>query len=261
MERPEIRLPAFIPVLPARGSATIVVSPLKCDDDQLHRFTTLLSRDELARYERFLIPKVANRFAQCRGTLRILLSGMLAIPAEQIEFQYNGLGKPRLSGVAARSHLEFNVSHCEDWAAFVFSVDSPVGIDVELYQRRANYEAIASQLLTQSEMQMLAKLPIADRDRHILRAWVAKESLLKAIGVGIGVGLHSVELPLPLDSSCNPINLDPGLLEQIDDDGNCRMTSWIDKSTWRLQLLDIIPQGVVALACHAKNRQINACTV
>lgn len=251
LEHSVTELPTFVPHLPERGTVTLVITALSAEaivDDWL----ALLSSDERARHERFLIPKIARRFAQCRGTLRRLLAGMLHREPDQIRFDYNALGKPRLADSERCSRLEFNVSHCDDWAVFAFCVESPVGVDVELYQRRANFEAIAGQLLCASELQALDRQPVEMRTHHILKAWVAKESLLKALGVGIGVGLHNVELPLPLDSSCQPLKISAGLLEQIDDDGSCRRTSWIDASAWKLHLLDPIPGAIVAVACHPK---------
>lgn len=241
---------------PAIGSVTIVVSSLISEGAELDAFVRCMSKDELARQERFLPPEVKRRFGVCRGRLRHLLGAMLGVEPKKVKFDYNATGKPRLAS-AHRSSLEFNVSHSGDWALFGFGQSWPVGVDTELFQRRTNFEALAPQVLSAKERVALELLPAAERNLSIMRAWVAKEALLKAIGVGIGFGLHSVEFPMPQPKLCMPQRIDPMLLERMDDDANCRMNSWIDPATWRVHHLEALPEGFSAVACAASVKHID----
>jgi 4'-phosphopantetheinyl transferase len=132
----------------------------------------------------------------------------------------------------------------------------PVGVDTELFQRRTNFEALAPQVLSVHERARLESVAPAERNLAIMRAWVAKEALLKAIGVGIGYGLQSVEFPMPQPSVCKPQKIDPMLLEKMEDDGSCRMNSWIDAETWRVHQLDALPEGFSAVACAASIKEV-----
>ncbi len=240
---------------PALGTVLVVVSSLVAEGDEREAFERCLSKDEIARQQRFLPPDVQRRFGVCRGRLRHLIGAMLDIPPAHIHFDYNSTGKPRLAG-KHRSTLEFNVSHSGDWAMFGFGQSSPVGVDTELFQRRTNFEALAPQVLSNQEREELQTLPAAERNLAIMRAWVAKEALLKAIGVGIGFGLHSVAFPIPMPTVCAPLKIDPMLLAKMDDDANCRMNSWIDIGMWRVHQLDALPEGYSAIACAASINQV-----
>ncbi len=69
----------------------------------------------------------------------------------------------------------------------------PIGVDIELFQRKTNFEALSSQILNAKERNHLEAVASAHRNLAIMHAWVAKEAVLKAIGVGIGYGLHAAE--------------------------------------------------------------------
>lgn len=244
-------------VAPGLGSVLVVTSSLTADGDELDRLMRCMSKDEWARQQRFLPPDVQRRFGACRGRLRHLLGAMLELDPVKIQFEYNSTGKPRLAK-SHRSMLEFNVSHSGDWAVFGFGQTTPVGVDTELFERRTNFEALAPLVLNDNERAKLELLPPADHNLAIMRAWVAKEALLKAIGIGIGSGLHSVEFPMPLPAICAPLKIDAMLLEKLDDDANCRMNSWIDVGAWRVHQLDALPDGFSAVACSASIKTIVA---
>jgi phosphopantetheinyl transferase len=253
-------LPRTIPkkftfAAPALGEVLVIVSSLVAAGDELDVLVGCMSRDEMARQQRFLPSEVKRRFGVCRGRLRHLLGGMLDIEPAQVKFDYNSTGKPRLSSTH-QSTLEFNVSHSGDWALFGFGQSLPVGVDTELFQRRTNFEALAPQVLSVHERVSLEALPAPDRNLAIMRAWVAKEALLKAIGVGIGFGLQSVEFPMPQPAVCKPLKMDAMLLERLDDDGSCRMNSWIDTDMWRVHQLDALPEGFSAIACAASVKKV-----
>jgi phosphopantetheine--protein transferase-like protein len=239
------------------SAANVIIHCVSLDepDDDAAILFALLSAEERARQERFLIPLVRKRFGVCRGKLRLALSSLLKIEPQKIAFDYNPHGKPGLAGRLA-NQLHFNVSHSESWAVFAFSRFGPVGIDIEIFERRTKFETLVSQILGPVEIAELDKQPMAARDHHIMRTWVAKEALLKAMGLGIGVGMHSIELPIPMVTNQPPNKIDANLLEKIDDDGTCAMTSWIDARAWRIHLLNDIRHGIAALACHPRVQTI-----
>ncbi len=177
---------------PELGAVKVVASSLCPAEEVIAQVQPYLSPDESAKQQRFLPPEVKRRYGVCRGRLRQLLGAMLNVPPATIQFEYNANGKPRLA-TSHRSFIEFNVSHSGDWALFAFATNLPVGIDIELFQRKTNFEALASQILSAKERKLLESIEPAECNLAIMHAWVAKEAVLKAIGVGIGYGLHAAE--------------------------------------------------------------------
>lgn len=239
------------------NEAIVIIHCVSLDEseERVGALFELLAAEERARQERFLIPLVRKRFGICRAKLRLALSDLLNLEPQKLSFEYNSQGKPCLAGKLAKQ-LHFNVSHSESWAIFAFSWISPVGIDIELFERRTKFETLVSQILSPAEITELDRLPTVDRDRHIMQSWVAKEALLKAMGIGIGYGMHAIEFAIPMATNQPPRKIDAGLLEKLDDDGTCAMTSWIDTRVWRIHLLDQIQHGIAAVACHPNVQKI-----
>ncbi len=237
------------------GQVVICVAGLDIDDDQWQVLASALSADEVARMERFLIPKVQRRFGVCRARLRHLLSRLTGIPPQQVLFEYNLHGKPRLHR-KHRTGLQFNVSHSEGWGVFAFCNNAPVGIDVELFDRKTRYESLVSQILSDRENAQICGWTSAERHTAIRRSWITKEALFKAIGTGIAMGMQAIEFELPLSDINVPRRIDPILLAKMDDDGTCSMNGWIDPAQWRVHLLTDFPFGEIAVACSPKMRSI-----
>ncbi len=237
------------------GQVVVCVAELDIDDDQWQSMASTLSADEIGRMERFLIPKVQRRFGVCRARLRQLLARISGTLPHQVAFEYNRHGKPRLHR-KHRTGLQFNVSHSEGWAVFAFSNTGPVGIDVELFDRKTRYETLVSQILSDRENAQIAAWTNAERHAAIRRAWITKEAVFKAIGTGIAVGMQAVEFDLPLGEINIPKRIDPILLAKMDDDGTCSMNGWIDPSQWRVHLVTDFAFGEIAVACSPKVRSI-----
>lgn len=218
------------------AQAAIWVIPLCVDDQRLAACESWLSRDELMRAERFVTADLRRRFVTSRGTLRELLGRFEGRPPESIEFEYEQWGKPQLKG--GRERVQFNVSHSGDWA-LVGLCQQPIGVDLEVPNSRINPRAIASQVLSKRETATWEQLPAAQRELAIMQLWVCKEATLKALGLGIAEGLtkSAFELPLATETSFSPLYLDPSLQLHLDEDGTCRMNSWLEPQTWRVQFL------------------------
>lgn len=213
--------------------------PLDVEENLYRDCEGLLNREEIARADRFVTPTLRRRFIVCRGRLRQLLAATTDTHPQAIEFRYGQWGKPELNG-AGGEQVCFNVSHSGDWALVAIG-PTPVGIDLELLNRKINYRGISSQVLSPQERKVWDAMPGSARDLAILQLWICKEALLKALGLGIAEGLQKISLPLPIPEamSFSPSQLDPSLQLHLDDDGTCRMTSWIDPDSWRVRLLQI----------------------
>jgi 4'-phosphopantetheinyl transferase len=101
-------------------------------------------------------------------------------------------GRPEVVG----SPVQVSVSHAAERVAVAVSTRDAVGVDVEAPKPRALSPALLRRALTAAERQHVLGLPAAGRTAEFLRAWTAKEAILKATGDGLHGGLDRLELDL-----------------------------------------------------------------
>lgn len=230
--------------------------PLIVHPDEYHRAFEALTPDEQSRADRFVFDEVRRRFVVCRYRVRQLLAKLLEIVAADVRFAYSQWGKPRLAD-SMQKHASasgrvlpvcFNISNSGDLGVLAVS-RSPVGVDVEVLERRFSHRSIESQVVSPKERDGWDQIKAVDRDDAMMRLWVCKEALLKAMGLGIAEGLQQVSFPLPIPHEpFVPLGIGPELLMHLDDDGTCRMNDWIDCDCWRLQMLPSDPGTFLAIA-------------
>ncbi len=174
----------------------------------------------------------------------MLLGNILAIQPSEIAFQYGIRGKPSLG---FDTDLQFNVSHSQDWALMAIARGSSVGVDLEMIDRRFNEEAIASQLFNTEDFANWICLPEANRREVLLSLWVAKEAVLKSVGVGIAANLKTLVLPIPLPNDGCSITLDKLLFDMADERiGPYESEKNLGKE-WQLQLITELPFAMAAV--------------
>ncbi|MEC8556109.1 MAG: 4'-phosphopantetheinyl transferase superfamily protein [Planctomycetota bacterium] len=225
---------------------------LDVEPTQVGRWKELLAPNERARASRFVTEELQTRYIAARAHLRILLGEFLELEPQQIHFDYEQWGKPYLSKgtlqLSSKERVHFNVSHSEGRGLIAIG-SMPLGIDLELFRPRVNYRSIISQVVSASEESGWAAWLPRNHDEHVLQLWVCKEALLKAMGLGIAEGLQKTSLPIPIPrESFRPSAIDASLQLHLEEDGSCRLNSWMDPKSWRLQLLDGLEEGVGALA-------------
>jgi 4'-phosphopantetheinyl transferase len=101
-------------------------------------------------------------------------------------------GRPELPG----SSMQVSVSHSGHRVAVAVSARSAVGVDVEAPRARALSRSLLRRALTGAEQEYLLGLSEDRRKREFLRAWTAKEAILKATGQGLHGGLDRLDLDL-----------------------------------------------------------------
>ncbi len=232
-------------------SCLIVAVPLIAPVDDVQQAFDCLDEDERARSARFLTADLRRRFAVCRGRLRMLLASILGNSPQQIEFEYGSLGKPY---VRSDVNLQFNVSHSQDWALMAFAIGSPVGVDLEFYDRRMNDQAIASQLLSESEFTQWSSLPKSHQSSSLISAWVSKEAILKSLGLGITTSLRILELPIPLPvGGFDPV-VGRGLIAKAEALSPWASVQDFKALAWRLRFIDAVPNARAAV-CYTSGIQ------
>ncbi len=127
----------------------------------------VLSEAEQQRAARFVHEISSVRWTRAHSALRTILATYLEIPPLDILFHVNDHGKPFTDG------LQFNLSHCDEYAMIAVSRDVPVGIDIERLRGNTDIGKL---------LQRLGEKDIpADRDAQHQR-WTLREAASKARG-------------------------------------------------------------------------------
>ncbi|TWC63656.1 4'-phosphopantetheinyl transferase superfamily protein [Herbaspirillum sp. SJZ099] len=152
----------------------------------------VLSAQEQAHARRYRRSDDARRFRCMRALLRRLLGERLGCAAQAVPLVRNAHGKPQLDGPGG---LSFNVSHAGGIGLIAIAPGLALGIDVECGIAAGPEELLgmARQVLSPHEW---AALPAPLDGPQFLRHWVAKEAVLKALGLGIGEHLQSIDIDL-----------------------------------------------------------------
>lgn len=160
---------------------------LACQSDRLNEWLDLLTDAERQRCLRYRQQADQIRFATTRVTLKHLLAERLHRPFEEIEFEFDAYGKPRL---LHRETLFFNVSHSGNFSLIALSEHRPVGIDIEAVAATPRPD-FGFPGLTPDECRYCNAHP--DTATYF-RIWSGKEAVLKAFGVGIATHLPSLSV-------------------------------------------------------------------
>ncbi len=167
---------------------------LEALESTFDRALSWLSADEAERAARFRFEKHRRAFVLGRAVLRALTANYLRIAATDVSFAYGPKGKPALA--AARYPLDFNVSNSGDLAAYAFTSDCEIGVDVEYRRRMADIEAIARRFFAPAEVTEFMALAESDRPAGFFNCWTRKEAYIKAVGDGLSLPLDSFRVTL-----------------------------------------------------------------
>ena len=196
-----------LPGLPAETGIDVWRIDLDEALDADVKLDAVLSAEERARAARLIYPRGADRYRKGRAMLRLGLGLYLGKHPGEIELVTGWRGKP---GLAERSALHFNVTHCREFALIAFTTAGEGGVDVEVIDREVEAQDIANENFTRNAAALIAAAGTAEEQAKVfLRFWTRKEAVLKATGGGLLHGLHRV------DVSDEP----PGILELDSESG------------------------------------------
>ncbi|MDY6898666.1 MAG: 4'-phosphopantetheinyl transferase superfamily protein [Cyanobacteriota bacterium] len=161
----------------------------------LENFILVLSEDELVRARRFHFEQHRQRFIAGRGILRSILSRYLNIEPSEINFGYEPRGKPFLEHKLNENNLCFNLSHSQNYALYVMSLNNYIGVDLECINSTTDVVSLAQRFFSPSEFAVIESAPPEQQQQLFFRYWTCKEAYLKATGSGLK-DLQKVEISL-----------------------------------------------------------------
>ena len=158
------------------------VVDMRASDVQCAALKRWLDPHEMERASR--IPNLEKRrsFEVAHGVLRCLLGNYVGCDPGAIEFANDPEGKPKL---VFSEGIEFNMTHSAEWAAFAFSSNCAVGVDVEQVRALPGLPTIMRRVLCAEEAAELMLLSECDRERGFFCCWTRKEAYSKAMGMGL----------------------------------------------------------------------------
>lgn len=159
--------------------------------------TNLLSEAKLRKISEKLPPrrkekadryKNSNGFINCVAAYFLFLKGYNELYGynDSPDFTLDDNDKPYL---IEHPEIYFNISHCKDAIACVFS-DSEIGIDVQ--EIRAYRENLALRVCSEKEIEQINSS--TDKAREFNKLWTVKEAISKINGVGISQDLTKISV-------------------------------------------------------------------
>src|SRR5262249_61236070 len=125
----------------------------------------------------------------------VALSDQADLPPTRCVFDPEPRGKPVLTG-PAELRLQFNRSHARGVAVCAFTMNEPIGVDVEVCRPNGEMMEIAGRYFSQTELKVLERLAPQDALEAALQLWTLKEAFLKATGLGLRVPLRDLGITL-----------------------------------------------------------------
>ncbi len=227
---PELSLPAHT-VHVWRAHLGLAASYLRCLEQNL-------SADERKRASRFRFARDRDRFVGARGLLREILALYLDTSPGRLSLGYGAHGKPFLAG-EKHGTLRFNVSHSFDAMLLAIAHMREVGVDVEgVRNTGVAVEEICETVLSEPEMQALARFGGEDKRTNFLRFWTLKEAYIKADGRGVSLPLERIDVSSP-EGRVAVLNEATG--------------EWRTRPRWELRTLAPVSGYVAALAAEGQD--------
>jgi len=150
------------------------------------RLSGVLNEAEYAKSRQFVHSEDRDSYVIAHALKRIVLSSLVGVAMEGLEFTYSDFGKPSL----LNHDVHFNLSHSRGMVAFVWSRSNPVGIDVEHLGHHDYDEGVAKMVLSDAELCEVNA--VKDRQRTFLKFWTMKEAVAKAEGKGINMDFRQL---------------------------------------------------------------------
>lgn len=161
------------------------IVPLSIEPRTRVQETSVLSRAEIDRAERFIFEKDRLAYVHSHVALRCILGGYLNTDPSSLRFSETARGKPYLAGAHASSGLYFSLSHTHGLALCALAFGREVGVDAEAMDRAIDVQAVARRTYSPDEQNALLGLTGAEQRAAFFRIWTRKEAFVKACGGGL----------------------------------------------------------------------------
>ena len=122
----------------------------------------------------------------------MILASYTDIAPERICFDIGAFGKPFILEGGQPHKVKFNLSHSDNRMVVAVGYYDNIGIDIEVWNDKVDFNAIAKECLADVEATFWKALPDSAKAAAFYRFWTRKESFVKAVGAGITLGVSQV---------------------------------------------------------------------
>ena len=204
------------------------------DESKLMAYESVLSDQEVERYQRYYFDKDRHSYLVSHALLRHSLSRYVDVPASAWRFTKKEHGKPELILQAGMPAINFNLTHTDGLTACVVALDRACGIDAENINRKNRLQAVANRMFADEELKRLSK---EDIQKNFFYYWTLREAYVKALGTG-------------LSGSSKDFFFD------IDEEGASAVVQHRDRqqlvdNSWLFRLFELTPEHVLTVACKS----------
>lgn len=152
----------------------------------------LLDDRERAQAARFRFAHLSDAYVVAHAALRSILARWTGRPPQELVFERNAFGKPRLAGHAGPA---FNLSHTEGAALCAIAPSGDIGVDIER-QRPLEHADLVARFFSAAEIRQFDSLAPEGREAGFFNGWTRKEAYVKARGLGLSLPLDSFSVDL-----------------------------------------------------------------
>ncbi len=131
-----------------------------------------------------------RRSLVARAALARLAAARAHVDPAAVVVAHDEHGRPVLRDWPA---LRVSVAHSGEFVACAAS-GRRVGVDVERTDRPEGDDALAARVCAPTEQRRLEHMPAGERTRALIRLWVRKEALAKALGVGLALPFDQLDV-------------------------------------------------------------------
>ena len=178
-----------------RHSAQVLYTPVSPDPEVTRICSSILSKIELQRADRFATQDNRALFIQRRAFRRFCGVRVLGVsrPLSQIVFNETENGRPYLRDLP---DFWFSFSSCRFGFAGAWSSTHGIGVDLEDKTRDVEAAELAQQFFSAAEVNDVERAGGLKRQQTFIQFWSLKEAALKSIGEGLPFGLDAFEFEL-----------------------------------------------------------------
>ena len=178
----------------------VVSCRLNVDGPEAAKLEQLLSPEERARADRFLMHRHRHDFIVGRGRLRELLGRILGSHPTELPLAVGPTGKPMLAGPDG-GEMRFNVAHSGGLALYGITLGHEIGIDLQQVDETVAWEDIAARFFAPAEHRALTAIPPSLRRAAFFDCWARKEAVIKATAEGLRRRLSSFVVSVESDKA------------------------------------------------------------
>lgn len=146
-----------------------------------------------------------------RSIIKSILSRHLEREVTDSEFQYGVNGKP-----TALKDAHFNISHTASIFVIAITKTCPVGVDIELLNRKVNVSKVFDLVFSDKEREKFMHLSDAYKQEAFVNLWTRKEAFVKAKGGGMSFPLKAFEVTFTIGEEPKVNNTDWSAMEAKD---------------------------------------------